>query len=56
MKAILLEDYNSGINDYFYKRGQDVDITELKSFEDSYAVYRYGGLDWIPKSIVKIID
>lgn len=54
MKGILLEDFDSDLNDHSYKRGQIVDVVKLEGFENSYAIYRYGGLDWLPKAIVKI--
>lgn len=54
MKGELLEDFNSDLNDNDYKKGQLVDVTELEGFEPVYAIYRYGGIDWLPKEIVKI--
>lgn len=55
MKGKLLQDYDSKINDHLYKKDQIVDVTELEGFEDSYAIYHYGGLDWVPKKIIQII-
>lgn len=55
MKVELLEDYDSNLNDNFYTKGQLIEVVQLDSFNDSYVVYRYGGLDWIPKDKVKII-
>jgi len=54
MRVILLEDYDSKINDYVYKKGQWVDVTEIEGFENKYAVYRYKTIDWIPKKLVEV--
>lgn len=55
-KVIVTEEYDSKINEHLYEEGQMIKVTELDGFEDSYAIYRYGGLDWIPKTHVKIVD
>lgn len=54
MKGELLEDFNSNLNNHDYKKAQIVDVTELEGFEPVYAVYRYEGVDWLPKEIVRI--
>jgi hypothetical protein len=54
MKGILLEDYNSKINDYVYKEGQKVTVFELNNFKN-YATYFEDSIDWIPKDLVRII-
>lgn len=56
MKVLLLEDFKSNINKYSYRKGQIVEVVELKHFEDSYAVYGYCNLDWIPKKLAKVIE
>jgi hypothetical protein len=56
MKAIVLEDYESIINDYNYKKDQMIDVEELEGF-NKYAIYRYyDTVDWIPKDSVRLID
>lgn len=54
MKAIVLENYDSVLNDYIYKEGEIVDVTELERFKD-YAIYREETLDWIPKKLVRLL-
>lgn len=55
MKVKMIVDYYSFVNDFEYKKGQIVDVTELEGFNDSYAVYRYDTVDWIPKAMTQII-
>lgn len=54
MEGTVLEDYKHNVNDNEYKKGQIIQIVELNSFEDCYAIYTHDGLDWIPKGIVEI--
>jgi hypothetical protein len=54
LKGEVLEDFNFDSNHNYYKKGQLVAVTELEGFETLYAVYRYDGVDWLPKEIVKI--
>lgn len=55
----LLEDYDVNTNDFTYIKGQIINVVELESFKDNYAVYHNlvegNILDWIPKKIVKLI-
>jgi len=53
LKVNVLEYYDYSINDNIYKEGDVLDVVEMVGFEDSYAIYRYGGLDWIPKKITQ---
>jgi len=53
VKGELLDDYVSELNDNDYYKGQMVAVTELEGFPNDYAIYRYGGLDWIPKRLIK---
>lgn len=59
LKGKMIENWDSDINDFTYIKGQIVDITELESFKDSYAVYHNlvesNILDWIPKDMVEVI-
>lgn len=55
MKGTVLEDYDYGINEHLYGKGQIVEVEEIEGIESSYAVYRYGGIDWLPKYLVEII-
>lgn len=58
-KVKLLEDYDVDTNDFTYIKGQVINVAELDSFNDNYAVYHNlvecNILDWIPKKIVKLI-
>lgn len=55
MKGIVLQNHHVAYNDYSYTEGQEVDVTELEQFKDSYVIYYDETLDWIPKKIVQII-
>jgi hypothetical protein len=56
VKGKLLEDYDSKTNEHLYEKDQLIAVSELDEFPDTYAVYRYDGLDWIPKHLVEILD
>lgn len=56
MKGTLIIHYDSDSNDHVYHKRQEVHVQELKGFDACYAVYREGGLDWIPKNLVEIED
>lgn len=51
----MLESYDSKINDYFYEKNEQLEVTDLPGFPNSFAVYRDGTLDWVPKNKVKLI-
>lgn len=54
MNGEMLKDFDSPINDFPYQKGEAVVVTELEGFPKSYAVYKDGALDWIPKNLVKV--
>lgn len=53
MKVQLLEDFDWNINEVKYNKGQIVDVLELREYSGAYADYSHGGLNWIPKDLVK---
>lgn len=53
MKVQLLEDFDWNINDVKYIKGQVVEVLELRGYSDVYADYSQGGLNWIPRDLVK---
>lgn len=59
MKGKLLRDYDVNTNDFKYKQNQEVEIVELDSFPNSYAIYHNlpecNILDWIPKNLIELI-
>lgn len=55
-KGELLEDFDANINDFAYKKGQIIEVTEFDSIKHTYAVYKNGYLDWIPKDKIKLIE
>lgn len=56
MRAIVIKECCRMINDYNYKEGDEIEVTELISFPSDYAIYYKGTMDWIPKDSVKIIE
>ncbi|WP_170211254.1 hypothetical protein [Robertmurraya siralis] len=55
MKGIVTENCCLILNDYDYRKGDIVEITELNEFKDHYAIYYEDKLDWIPKKKVKLL-
>lgn len=59
LQGKILKDYDVNTNDFTYVKGQILNIVELESFKDSYAVYHNlvegNILDWIPKELVKLV-
>lgn len=59
LKGKLLEDYDVNTNDFSYKKDQIVNVAELDSSLNSYAIYHNlpecNVLDWVPKQLVEII-
>ncbi|MGF7535019.1 hypothetical protein AAGG74_15220 [Bacillus mexicanus] len=55
MEGIVLENYDSVINDYVYREGQIIEIIELETFQDTYAIYYEETLDFIPKDIIRVL-
>lgn len=53
MKVKLLEDFNWNVNDVSYDKGQVVEVVKLREFSETYADYSHGGINWIPKYLVK---
>ncbi|MGE7840676.1 hypothetical protein ACQKNX_07785 [Lysinibacillus sp. NPDC093712] len=39
-----------------YKKVQIVEVTEFDTIKHTYAVYKNGNLDWIPKDKIKFIE
>lgn len=56
MRGVILEDYDYNINEYFYLKGQIVEVDVIKGIESSYAVYCDAGIDWLPHYVVEIIE
>lgn len=58
MKGKLLKDYSINTNDFIYKQGELVEVIELDSLPNSYAIYHNlpecNILDWIPKNIIEL--
>lgn len=54
MNGKMLLDFDSPINDFAYQEGEEVTVTDLEGFPKSYAVYKDGSLDWIPKTLVEV--
>ena len=57
-EAELLQDYDSSINDYPYKKGQRIYVNVFDTnFKKSFAIYDSESetLDWLPKNSVKLI-
>ncbi|MEI2465029.1 hypothetical protein [Niallia taxi] len=56
MKALVTQNCYYAFNDYYYLKGDIVDVTELESNKHDYVIYYDDGvMDYIPKSSVEIL-
>lgn len=57
LKIKLIKDCDVIINDFTYKKGQEIEAVEITDFPNAYAIYHNlkGILDWIPRDITQMI-
>jgi len=56
MKALVVNNCYYAFNDYYYLKGDIVEVTELDSDKHDYVIYYDDGvMDYIPKSSVEIL-